>query len=352
MAINSIFMQRAIDLALLGAGNASPNPMVGAVIVLDGKIIGEGYHQKYGEPHAEVNAVQDVINRFDNAEELLKKSTIYVTLEPCVHYGKTPPCADLIIKHGIPKIVIGCRDPFNSVNGRGIEKLTAAGREVILGLLEAECTELNKRFFTRIQKHRPYIILKWAETANGIFAPENHEQRWITGKESKMLVHKWRSEEDCVLIGKNTAIIDNPQLNVRLIKGRNPKRAVIDKNLAMPPHLNLLDSNQETFIFNAIETKIEGRNKYIAIEDFQNYLPQYILYQLYLQDVQSLIIEGGVTTLNSFISQGLWDEARIFASKDYWESGIKAPSINGIQLSTDQVGADTLTILKPKLHNL
>ncbi|WP_041536972.1 bifunctional diaminohydroxyphosphoribosylaminopyrimidine deaminase/5-amino-6-(5-phosphoribosylamino)uracil reductase RibD [Pseudopedobacter saltans] len=340
-------MQRAIDLALLGAGSVSPNPMVGAVVAHDGQIIGEGYHKKYGESHAEVNAIQNVIDNFKNADHLLKQSTIYVTLEPCAHYGKTPPCADLIIKHCIPRIVIGCRDPFDSVNGKGIEKLLIAGKEVITGVLETECLELNRRFFTQIQKQRPYVILKWAQTANGFFAPENHQQRWITGKESKILVHQWRAEEDCILVGKNTAIIDNPQLNVRLVKGKNPKRAVIDKNLALPPHLNLLDNKQETFIFNAIESKIVGKNKYISIEDFDHFLPQYILYQLYLQDVQSVIVEGGVTTLQSFIKHNLWDEARIFYSEDYWENGINAPTIKGNQISTDKVGSDTLTILKP-----
>ncbi len=346
MVNDSLFMKRAIELALLGAGNVSPNPMVGAVVVLNEQIIGEGYHEKYGQAHAEVNAITDVVNNFPNAAELLKKATLYVTLEPCAHFGKTPPCADLIIEHGIPRVVIGSRDPFDSVNGKGIEKLLLAGKEVTTGILEAECLELNRRFFTRVQKQRPYVILKWAQTANGFFAPENHQQRWITGKESKLLVHKWRAEEDCLLIGKNTAIIDNPQLNVRLVQGRNPRRAVIDKNLALPPHLNLLDNSQDTFIFNAIETKIDGKNKYIAIEDFDHFLPQYILYQLYLQDIQSVIIEGGVTTLESFIKHDLWDEARIFTSEDYWERGIKAPAIRGTQISSDKIGLDTLTILK------
>lgn len=346
MVNDSLFMKRAIELALLGAGNVSPNPMVGAVVVVNDQIIGEGYHEKYGQPHAEVNAIQSVLNNFPNATELLKQATLYVTLEPCTHFGKTPPCADLIIRHDIPRIVIGCRDPFDSVNGKGIEKLLLAGKEVSTGILETECLELNKRFFTRVQKQRPYVILKWAQTGNGFFAPENHQQRWITGKESKLLVHKWRAEEDCLLIGKNTAIIDNPQLNVRLVQGRNPKRAVIDKNLALPPHLNLLDNSQDTFIFNAIETKIDGKNKYISIEDFDHFLPQYILYQLYLQDVQSVIVEGGVTTLESFIKHDLWDEARIFTSEDYWERGIKAPAIRGTQISSDKIGLDILTILK------
>jgi len=188
------YMQRCIELARLGAGEVSPNPMVGAVVVHEGKIIGEGYHQKYGQAHAEVNAIARVINNFENAAELLKQSVIYVSLEPCAHYGKTPPCADLIIKHQIPLVVVGCRDPFDQVDGKGIEKLKAAGIEVITGVLEKECQWLNRRFFTRVQKHRPYIILKWAQTSDSFFAPADNTQLWITGEESRRLVHQWRSD--------------------------------------------------------------------------------------------------------------------------------------------------------------
>src|ERR1700712_465065 len=233
------YMQRCLELATLGLGAVSPNPMVGAVVVLDDKIIGEGYHQKYGEAHAEVNAINQVISRFPNSADLLKQATIYVSLEPCAHYGKTPPCADLIIKHQIPKVVVGCRDPFEQVNGKGIEKLQAAGVEVVLGILEAECKWLNRRFFTRIQKHRPYIILKWAQTADGFFAPADGTQLWITGQESRKLVHQWRGEEDAILVGTNTVAIDNPQLNVRYGSGKLPKRIVIDRELKLNKSLNI-----------------------------------------------------------------------------------------------------------------
>jgi diaminohydroxyphosphoribosylaminopyrimidine deaminase/5-amino-6-(5-phosphoribosylamino)uracil reductase len=344
MVQHEIFMRRCLELAELGAGLVSPNPMVGAVVVYDGKIIGEGYHQKYGEAHAEVNAIAQVIARFDNAAELLKQSTIYVSLEPCAHYGKTPPCADLIIKHQIALVVVGIRDPFPQVDGKGIEKLEAAGIEVISGVLEQECEWLNRRFFTKVQKHRPYIILKWAQTNDGFFAPDDGSQLWITGPESRRLVHKWRSEEDAILVGKNTAAIDNPRLNVRYWEGRSPKRVVIDRRLELNKTLNVFDQSVETLVFNEVEFNVEGKNKYIALEDFDRYVPQYILYQLYLQDIQSVIIEGGARTLQTFIEAGLWDEARIFTGKTVLTNGIKSPQITGILAGESWVGDDHLGI--------
>jgi diaminohydroxyphosphoribosylaminopyrimidine deaminase/5-amino-6-(5-phosphoribosylamino)uracil reductase len=338
-------MQRCLDLAALGMGNVSPNPMVGAMIVHNDRIIGEGYHQKYGEAHAEVNAVNQVISRYDDAVDLLKQSTIYVSLEPCAHYGKTPPCADLIIKHRIPKVVVGCRDPFDQVDGKGIEKLKDAGIEVIVGVLEEECKWLNRRFFTRVQKHRPYIILKWAQTEDGFFAPDDHQQYWITGPESRKLVHQWRGEEDAVLVGTHTVAIDNPQLNVRYGNGKSPKRVVIDRKLMLDKGLNVFDQSVETLVFNEVKTDIDGKNKYIALEDFDRYVPQYILYQLYLQDIQSVIIEGGAYTLNTFIEAGLWDEARIFTGNTTLLKGIKAPQIKGIIATEFLSGTDRLQIL-------
>ncbi|RZK63468.1 MAG: bifunctional diaminohydroxyphosphoribosylaminopyrimidine deaminase/5-amino-6-(5-phosphoribosylamino)uracil reductase RibD, partial [Pedobacter sp.] len=287
----------------------------------------------------------DVFAKHPDAEALLQHSTIYVTLEPCAHFGKTPPCADLIITHKIPKVVIGCQDPFGSVNGKGIERLRNAGIEVIVGVLEKECLELNKRFFTRVKHQRPYIILKWAQTSDAYFAPEDGSQKWISSPESKIITHQWRTEEDCVLVGKRTAEIDNPQLNVRMAKGRNPKRAVIDRDLKLSHNLHLFDNSIETFVFNATKTAIEGKTKYIGIEDFDHFLPQYILFQLYLQDVQSVIIEGGVKTLEMFIQANLWDEARIFVSPDKWGAGIKSPEITGIQESLTNVNRDKLSIL-------
>ena len=342
---HEIYMQRCLELAALGMGNVSPNPMVGAVVVHHDKVIGEGYHQKYGQAHAEVNAINDVIVNFTNAEELLKQSTIYVSLEPCAHYGKTPPCADLIIRHQIPRVVVGCRDPFAKVDGKGIEKLKDAGIEVRIGILEEECKWLNRRFFTRVQKHRPYIILKWAQTADGFFAPADNSQFWITGIESRKLVHQWRGQEDAVLIGKNTAAIDNPQLNVRYGERKNPQRVVVDRRLELSPALNIFDQTVETLIFNEVKTDIDGKNKYIALEDFDRYVPQYILYQLYLQDIQSVIIEGGATTLNHFIEFGLWDEARIFTGDANLSAGIKAPSIKGVIGDEYLSGKDSLQIL-------
>lgn len=339
------YMQRCIDLAELGKGSASPNPMVGAVVVFNDKIIGEGYHHAYGRAHAEVNAISAVVNKFPDSAELLAQSTIYVSLEPCAHYGKTPPCADLIIKHQIPKVIVGCRDPFDQVNGKGIEKLKEAGIEVITGVMEEECRWLNRRFFTRVLKHRPYVILKWAQTADGFFAPGDNTQFWITGSESRKLVHQWRAEEDAVLVGKNTAAIDNPQLNVRYVPGRSPKRVVIDRRLELNNSLNIFDQSVDTLIFNEIKTDIDGKNKYIALEDFERYVPQYILFQLYLQDIQSVIIEGGVRTLNSFIEAGLWDEARIFTGEHELAKGIKAPVTSGKNMAEYSSGKDKLLFL-------
>ena len=345
MAQHEYFLRRCIELARLGNGKVSPNPMVGSVIVFEDKIIGEGYHKAFGEAHAEVNAVNDVFNKHADAKDLLKKSTIYVNLEPCSHYGKTPPCADLIIKNEIPKAVIGCRDPFPAINGKGIEKLKNAGVEVIENILTEEAYNLNIRFFTRISKQRPYIILKWAETSNGYFAPLDGSQKWISSPESKQLVHRWRAEEDAVLIGKNTALADNPRLNVREWQGRNPIRIVIDRKLELPKDLNIFDQSQNTIVFNQVMTVVDGKIKYLEIENF-DYLPQLIAYQLYLMDVQSLIVEGGKETLDLFIKAGLWDEARVFVSPNCWDEGVLAPKITNTLIETKNIGPDTLKIYK------
>src|SRR3569833_1877693 len=339
------YMQRCLDLAVLGMGSVSPNPMVGADIVHQENIIGEGYHQQYGRAHAEVNAVNDVVSRNNNADDLLKESTIYVSLEPCAHYGKTPPCADLIIEHRIPCIIIGCRDPFDQVNGKGIEKLQEAGLEVVTGILEDECKWLNRRFFTRVQHKRPYIILKWAQTADGYFAPADSKQLWITGEEAHRLVHKWRSEEDAILFGKNTVAVDNPQLNTRHWSGKSPKRVIIDRKLELPQNLHIYNQSAETIVFNEVRTDIEGKIKYIALEDFDRFVPQYILFQLYLQDIQSVIIEGGAYTLNSFIEAGLWNEARIFTSKTELKSCIKSPEIHKTKKEQKQKEDEQIQII-------
>ncbi|QNL48606.1 bifunctional diaminohydroxyphosphoribosylaminopyrimidine deaminase/5-amino-6-(5-phosphoribosylamino)uracil reductase RibD [Olivibacter sp. SDN3] len=337
------YMQRCIQLAQLGQGFVSPNPIVGALLVHQDKIIGEGWHRQYGKAHAEPNAINEVFEKYDHAAELLKESTLYVTLEPCAHQGKTPPCADLIIKHGIPRVVVACRDPFDAVNGKGIDKLRSAGINVIEGVLKREASFINRRFFTRVSQSRPYVILKWAQTANGYFAPIDGTQQWISGSTAKILSHKWRSEEDAVLVGANTARIDNPQLNVRHWEGKNPKRVVIDKDLSLADNLHLFDGSVETLVFNAVRTEWQENIKYITLENFDWYLPQYILYQLHLMDIQSLIIEGGVKTLHLFITAGLWDEARVFRGPNYWENGIKAPELDRIPKDIQLIDKDILT---------
>jgi len=340
------YMRRCLELAELGMGSVSPNPLVGSVVVYQGKIVGEGYHRKYGQAHAEVNAINDVMNRYpDQYKEILNHSTIYVNLEPCSHFGKTPPCSDLIIRHGIPHVVIGSPDPFDSVNGKGVLKLREAGIRVTENFCVEEANFINRRFFTRITKQRPYFILKWAETADGFFAPSDRSQKWISGREAKVLSHKWRTEEDAVLVGKNTALADDPQLNVREWNGRNPVRIVIDKNLELPANSHLLDQSQPTIVFNATKTDYDGQIKYLEIENFDHYLPQMIAYQLYILDIQSVIIEGGAATLDLFIKEGLWDEARIFVGPSRWHEGLPAPTLKGGTRKTYLVGKDQLMMI-------
>lgn len=345
--VDEFYIKRCLELASLAIGNVSPNPMVGCVIVHNGKIIGEGYHQKYGEAHAEPNAVKSVIERFGaEAETLLRESTAYVNLEPCAHFGKTPPCADLFVKHQLKKVVIGNRDPFSGVDGKGIEKLKNAGIEVISGILDDECREFNKRFFTRIQKQRPYIILKWAETANGYFATKDGHQKWISGALAKRLAHQWRTEEDAILVGKQTAIMDNPQLTAREWPGKNPIRLVIDKNLQVPQSNHIYNADAKTIIFNEVKTDVAGNIHYIQMEDMHFYLAQKIAFQLYLMDVQSVIVEGGAKILTQFLDTNLWDEARIFSSSEGWDDGVPPPVINGHLKEQIQVGSDKLSIYK------
>jgi len=348
------YMQLCLELAVKGKGSVSPNPMVGSVIVHHDQIIGQGYHQRYGQAHAEVNAINAaIINVNNNSErttEMFKQSTIYVSLEPCAHFGKTPPCADLIIKHKIPKVVIGCRDPFALVNGKGIEKLIDAGIDVIVGILQDECLQLNGRFFTYVQKKRPYVILKWAQTEDGYFAPssEKNQQLWISGEESRKLVHQWRSEEDAILVGKNTARIDNPQLNERYTSGRSPKRIVLDRKLELPNHLNIFDQSVPTFILNEMKKdSFDGNTQYISLDEIT---PKSILSTLYHQNIQSIIIEGGAKVLELFIKEGIWDEARIFTGNVIWKSGIKAPQIQGHAIKTDVIGNDRLCTLRNDIN--
>jgi diaminohydroxyphosphoribosylaminopyrimidine deaminase/5-amino-6-(5-phosphoribosylamino)uracil reductase len=342
---DEFYMQRCLALAALGMGDVSPNPMVGCVIVHDEVIIGEGYHQQFGGAHAEVNAIQSVITKYqESAPSLLKDATAYVNLEPCAHFGKTPPCADLLVKHQLKKVVIGNTDPFSNVNGKGIEKLKAAGIQVTVGVLAAECSFFNRRFFTRINAQRPFIILKWAETADGYFAPLIPAQKWISGPQAKQLSQQWRGEEDAILIGKQTALIDNPQLTNRTDKGKNPIRIVIDRELSIPQSHHIFNDAAKTIVFNEIKTAVVQNIHYVEMEDMRYYLAQKIAFQLYLMDIQSVIIEGGVNILNQFIAANLWDETRILKSKSYWNSGIKAPQIKGKLIERMPVGEDELTI--------
>ena len=341
------YMQRCLELAELGMGNVSPNPMVGCVIVHENLIVGEGYHKKFGQAHAEVNAIHNVLSNYqDDAERILANAVVYVNLEPCAHFGKTPPCADLLIKYGVKKVVIGNTDPFSDVNGKGIEKLKLAGIEVVTGVQRENCTRLNRRFFTRVLEQRPYIILKWAETANGYFAPKNTLQEWISGPLAKKLVHKWRTEEDAILIGKHTAISDNPQLTAREWRGKDPIRIAIDQKLQIPTSHHLFNDASKTIIFNELKTVVKENIHYIQMEDMQYYLPQKIAFQLYLMDIQSVIIEGGANVLSQFINAKLWDEARVFTSATSWHEGILAPNIYGIITDRHEIGRDQLSIYK------
>lgn len=347
MGSDEVYIQRCLELAALGAGTVSPNPMVGAVIVHEDRIIGEGYTSPYGGPHAEVNAVQNALDNLgqEKAEKLFKRSTIYVSLEPCAHYGKTPPCADMLVSYQFKKVVVGCLDPFVKVNGLGIQKLKDAGIEVVTGVKEEACKFINRRFFTRVAKHRPYVVLKWAETLDGYFAPKDSMQKWISNDASKQLVHKWRSEEDAILVGAHTALVDNPALTTRFWTGKSPKKVLIDKNLSVPLTSRLfLTEAEDLIIFNAHKTDWTGNLKYIQLENFDLYLPQNILYQLYLMDIQSIIIEGGVKTLQHFIQAGLWDEARVIVGNSNWNEGLKAPKLPHIPREQVTVGNDVLNI--------
>ena len=334
-ASDKIFMQRAIQLARNGLGHVSPNPMVGCVVVLDGKIIGEGYHQKYGGPHAEVNAINSVADK-----SKLKEATVYVTLEPCSHHGKTPPCADLLISHQVKRAVIAAGDPNPLVNGRGIEKLMAAGIEVDSGVCENETKDQNIRFNTFFQKNRPYIILKWAQTKDGFIARSDFSSKWISNSLSRQLVHKWRTEEDAILIGKNTAIYDNPRLTSRDWKGKSPLRIVLDRQKALDKNLNLFTDKQPTLVYTLQAPEVIKQAEWIQLNE--NQFLKNILTDLHKRKIQSLIIEGGSTTLQAFIDLGLWDEARVFIGNNTFKEGISAPKLNFEATSETKILEDRL----------
>jgi len=318
-------MFRCLELANLAAGKVAPNPMVGAVLVNNEKIIGEGYHQKFGEAHAEVNCINSVRKEDKN---LVEKSTLYVSLEPCSHFGKTPPCTDLIIKNKIPKVVIGCKDVFKEVDGKGIRKLQEAGIEVITGVLEKECRELNKRFFTFHLEQRPYIILKWAQTADLKISSGTDNRLLISNEYSNRLVHKWRSEEASVLVGTNTAVNDDPELTTRLWIGPSPVRMIVDMDLRLPSWLKIFNQQVRTIVFNKIKHEESGNLMYYQVTEDVPLVHQ-VVNALYYLNIQSLIVEGGAKLLQSFIDEDIWDEARIITStKMIAGIGLPAPQFN------------------------
>lgn len=332
-------MARCIDLASKGEGHTAPNPMVGSVIVYHDMIIGEGYHHAYGGPHAEVNAIESVKDK-----SLLKQSTLYVNLEPCSHYGKTPPCSDRIIKEGIKNVVIGTTDPNSLVAGKGIQKMKKAGINVKTGLLEDECYYLNRAFFTFYQNKRPYIILKWAQTIDGYMDVERSKQEsphinWITGKSLKTLVHKWRALNPAILVGTITAINDNPELTVREWVGENPLRLVVDENRILSENAKLFNSQAETVVFCREPGNSMHNIKYEAL-DFDTPIVPQILNYLYKRNIQSLIVEGGRLMLETFMNEGSWDEIRLLIGDKFFYQGLKAPAIPQEARTIDHVGFD------------
>ena len=345
MKIHEKYILRCIQVAKNGLGFTFPNPMVGSVIVHENKVIGEGFTSPYGGPHAEVNAINSVKNK-----ALLSKATLYVTLEPCSHFGKTPPCANLIIEHKIPKVVIGLLDPHVKVAGDGIKKLKDAGCEVLVPVLEKECRDHHKRFLTFHERKRPFIILKWAETLDGFIAPEQALREmdpspyWITNLQSRQLVHKWRSEEQAILVGTNTILKDNPKLDVRLWTGKSPTRILIDRNLKVGNDFHVMDGSVKTIVF----TQIEHSKKYVTgvdyeVIDFSKNVAQQICEVLYKHNILSVIIEGGSKTLQTFLDENLWDEARVFKGVNYFTKGLKAPIINKPIVGKRTITTDTLT---------
>ena len=350
------YMQRCIDLARMGDGYVAPNPMVGAVLVYENRIIGEGFHKAYGGPHAEVNCLQSV-NEKD--KELIPVSTMYVSLEPCTHFGKTPPCADLLIRHQVKRIVVGCRDPFLEVNGKGIEKLESSGISVTTGVLEKECRELNKHFFTYHTEHRPYITLKWAQTANGMIANEDYSRLMISNAFTNRLVHQWRSKHMGILVGTNTALYDDPSLTTRLWPGKDAIRLVIDMHLRLPLHLKLFTSAPATIVFNLLKhtdmpedflayPQHTGPFYYQVTEDVS--LVHQVLNALYQLKIQSVLVEGGAQLLQSFIEEGCWDEAKIISNESLiLQAGLPAPGLKDHQLvQSEKLDADIINTYVPQ----
>lgn len=337
---HEIFMRRCLELASLGSGFVAPNPMVGCVIVWENLVIGEGYHKQFGGFHAEVNAFDRV-----NKKELLADSTVYISLEPCSHQGKTPPCVDLLISNNVKRVVIGCRDSNPVVSGKGIDRLKRAGIEVVEGVLEEECRQLNKRFFTFHERRRPYVILKWAQTLDGFIDrvrdDEKKEINWVSSELTKTLVHKWRSEEQSILVGRNTIINDNPSLTVREYDGQNPIRIVIDSQLQISQDLNIYSKEAPTLIFNRVKNEKKENVEWIKIPETST---TNILEELYKREISSVFVEGGSRTLQYFIIDNLWDEARVIVGNTKFSDGVKAPIINKIPSDSFKFGEDQVYI--------
>lgn len=331
-----LFMQRALDLAERGKGAVRPNPMVGCVIVHEEKIIGEGYHEQYGGPHAEVQAFASVSD-----PQLLAEATVYVSLEPCSHWGKTPPCANLLVEKGIKSVVVATLDPNPLVAGKGVQLLEAAGISVQVGLLEQEAKWQNRRFFCQQEKHRPYLILKWAQTQDGFIARENFDSKWISGTQSRQLVHQWRAEEQAILVGKNTAFHDNPRLNVRDWTGSDPIRVVLDSKLELPTDLHLFDQQIPTLCYTTLKSEKLTNLEWVKLPQISL---EALLADLHARQIQSVLIEGGSHTLNQFLAAGLWDEARVFSAPIEFERGIAAPQLNQSPVESHAIGQDQLDL--------
>ncbi|MDP4252239.1 MAG: bifunctional diaminohydroxyphosphoribosylaminopyrimidine deaminase/5-amino-6-(5-phosphoribosylamino)uracil reductase RibD [Bacteroidota bacterium] len=343
-ALHDAYMQRCFHLAELGAGYTAPNPMVGAVLVHEGRIIGEGYHQKSGEAHAEVNCLNSVRT---GDRQFIPASTLYVSLEPCAHHGKTPPCVDLIIREKIPRVVIGCRDPFPEVDGKGIEKLLAHKVELIFPVLEKEAVACNRRFFVFHQQKRPYIILKWAATANHKIGGASAERLLISNDYSNRLVHQWRTEEAGILVGTQTALTDDPSLTVRLWPGKNPVRIVVDRNLRLPESLKIFDRSVPSVILNEKKDAQSENLIFKKINAHELFIPA-ILSALYSLNILSVLVEGGAKTLQSFIDSGLWDEARVITNNELEiPDGPEAPLLQkAVLLKTEDYYSDTIRYWK------
>jgi diaminohydroxyphosphoribosylaminopyrimidine deaminase / 5-amino-6-(5-phosphoribosylamino)uracil reductase len=338
--IHETYMRRCIELATLGAGNVAPNPMVGAVLVHNGQIIGEGYHKAYGGPHAEVNCIASVTEK---NKHLIPDASIYVSLEPCAHYGKTPPCADLIIREKIKKVYVGTRDPFVEVNGKGIEKLSAAGIEVTSGILETECKDLNKRFFTFHTKHRPYIILKWAQTTDHKIGNAGNNRLIITNEFTDRIVHRWRSEEAGIMAGTNTVMLDDPQLTNRLWHGHSPVRVIVDMDLRLPSSLHVFDGSVKTIVFNALKHEENDNLFFYQVTRDVNLVHQ-VVNGLYQMKILSVMIEGGARLIQSFIDEGMWDEARVITNSKLIskEPAIASPILTDSRLVDEEMISDDL----------